>query len=182
MRFNVPAFDDTYDIICELNSGGGGIIYKAYHKRLNKYVAVKRIKNSVKDKIDVRGEADILKNLRHAYLPQVYDFIQVGDEYFTVIDFIEGVSFDTLLKQGYRFPQERIIKWCRQLCEAVDYLHSQNPPIIHSDIKPANVMLTATDDICLIDFNISLVVFGWLHSGKREIKNRLEKHYKNTYR
>ena len=70
MRFNVPAFDDTYDIICELNSGGGGIIYKAYHKRLNKYVAVKRIKNSVKDKIDVRGEADILKNLRHAFLLQ----------------------------------------------------------------------------------------------------------------
>lgn len=160
MRFNVPAFDDTYDIICELNSGGGGIIYKAYHKRLNKFVAVKRIKNSVKDKIDVRGEADILKNLRHAYLPQVYDFIQVGDEYFTVIDFIEGVSFDALIKQGYRFPQERVIKWCRQLCEAVDYLHSQNPPIIHSDIKPANVMLTATDDICLIDFNISLVVDG----------------------
>lgn len=160
MRFNVPAFDDTYDIICELNSGGGGIIYKAYHKRLNKYVAVKRIKNSVKGKIDVRGEADILKNLRHAYLPQVYDFIQVEDEYFTVIDFIEGVSFDALIKQGQHFSQDRIIKWCRQLCEAVDYLHSQNPPIIHSDIKPANVMLTPTDDICLIDFNISLVVDG----------------------
>lgn len=160
MRFNVPAFDETYDIICELNSGGGGIIYKAYHKRLNKFVAVKRIKNSVKGKIDVRGEADILKNLRHAYLPQVYDFIEVGDEYFTVIDFIEGVSFDTLIKQGTRFSQERIIKWCRQLCEAVCYLHSQNPPIIHSDIKPANVMLTPTDDICLIDFNISLVVDG----------------------
>lgn len=160
MRFNVPAFDDTYDIICELNSGGGGIIYKAYHKRLNKYVAVKRIKNSVKDKIDVRGEADILKNLRHAYLPQVYDFIEVGDEYFTVIDFIDGVSFDSLIKQGQRFSQERIIKWCRQLCEAVCYLHSQTPPIIHSDIKPANVMLTPTDDICLIDFNISLVVNG----------------------
>lgn len=160
MKFNVPAFDDTYDIICELNSGGGGIIYKAYHKRLNKYVAVKRIKNSVKGKIDVRGEADILKNLRHAYLPQVYDFIQVGDEYFTVIDYIDGVSFDALIKQGQRFSQERIIKWCRQLCEAVAYLHSQNPPIIHSDIKPANVMLTPTDDICLIDFNISLVVDG----------------------
>ena len=160
MRFNVPAFDETYDIICELNSGGGGIIYKAYHKRLNKYVAVKRIKNSVKGKIDVRGEADILKNLRHAYLPQVYDFIQVDDEYFTVIDFIDGVSFDALIKQRCHFSQDRIIKWCRQLCEAVDYLHSQNPPIIHSDIKPANVMLTPTDDICLIDFNISLVVDG----------------------
>src|SRR5690606_24734825 len=56
--------------------------------------------------------------------------------------------------------QKKVIKWAIQLIEALVYLHKQNPPIIHSDIKPANIMLTPSDDICLIDFNISSIFTG----------------------
>ena len=75
------------------------------------------------------------------------------------MDYIEGESLDKLLKRGVRFSQPQVIKWAKQLLEALSYLHSEihgSPPrgFVHSDIKPANLMLTPSGDICLIDFNI----------------------------
>ncbi|QSX04833.1 serine/threonine protein kinase [Sedimentibacter sp. zth1] len=150
-------FNDTYKIISLLGSGGSGTVYKAYHTRLEKYVVIKEIKNNVNNKFNDRAEVDILKNLRHMYLPQVYDFIKKKNKFYTVMDFIEGKSFCEELKCRKRFPQKKVIKWGIQLCEALDYLHSMQIPIIHSDIKPANIMLTNDDNICLIDFNVSLL-------------------------
>lgn len=146
----------VYTLLEEIGSGGGGIVYKAYHENLKKYVVVKQIKDVAKDVLDTRAEADILKNLRNSYLPQVYDFIQSEGEIYTVIDFIEGESLDKTLRREGRIGQKEVLKWARQLADALAYLHSQNPPIIHSDIKPANIMLTPKRDICLIDFNVSL--------------------------
>ena len=59
-------------------------------------------------------------------------------------------------KEQGKFPPEQVYRWAVQLAEVLDYLHRQDPPVIHSDIKPANIMLTPQGDICLIDFNISL--------------------------
>lgn len=148
--------DNTYQIIGEIGKGGGGIVYKAIHLRLQKYVAVKKVRDNVLDIINIRGEADILKNVKHTYLPQVYDFLQIDQQIYTIIEFIPGEPLSHYLKKKYRFYQKDIIKWAKQLCEALTYLHSQNPPIIHSDIKPGNIMITPSHDICLIDFNISL--------------------------
>lgn len=145
----------TYEIIEEIGAGGGGTIYKAYHKRLQKYVVLKKIHSNVKNAINIRMETDILKNLHHYYLPQVFDFLEVDNDIYTVMDFIPGKSFEQLIKEEYKFTKEQILKYTRQLCEAMAYLHGQNPPIIHGDIKPANIMLTPDDNICLIDFNIS---------------------------
>lgn len=152
MRLN-----DTYTLIEEIGSGGGGIVYKAYHERLRTYVVVKRIKEQVKGILDNRVEVDILKNIKHTYLPRVYDFLQVNGETYTVMDYIPGRSLDKVLAETRVFPQKIVLKWMTQLAEALDHLHGQKPPVIHSDIKPANIMLTPEGDICLIDFNISLV-------------------------
>jgi serine/threonine protein kinase len=157
MLRNNDLLDNTYRIIEQIGSGGGGIIYKAEHIRLQKEVVVKLIRDNVKDKINERAEADILKKLKHTYLPQVYDFLTIDDNVYTIMDFIPGKSFEEELKEGKKFTQHEIIKWAKELCEALKYLHEQNPPIIHSDIKSANIMHTPTNDICLIDFNISLL-------------------------
>ncbi len=146
---------DTYDIEGQIGEGGGGSIYKAYHKRLQKEVVIKKMHMRSRNMHKNRQEADILKNLRHSYLPQVLDFIETGNEVYTVIDFIPGESFQQLLDRHVKFSQEKIIKYARQLCEALIYLHGQEIPILHGDIKPANIMLTPADDVCLIDFNIS---------------------------
>ena len=146
---------DTFDNIVRIGAGGGGSIFKAHHKRLDKDVVLKKIHSSQISNIDRRGELNILKNLKHSYIPQVFDFIEYGDEVFTIMEYIPGQSFAQLFEQKRKFSQKEVMKWLTQLCEVVTYLHSQNPPIIHCDIKPANIMLTPEGNICLIDFNIS---------------------------
>lgn len=156
---------DTYEIIEEIGAGGGGIVFRARHLRLQTDVVVKKIKDEIRGKVKLRQEADILKKLKHPYLPRVYDFIETADGVYTVMDFIHGVDLDTALKKHGRCPQKQVRKWAEQLGEALEYLHSQKPPIIHSDIKPANIMLTKDGDVCLIDFNISLAMGGTMESA-----------------
>ena len=148
--------NDVYTLMEPLGSGGGGGVYKAYHERLQKYVVVKEIKDRVKGILESRAEVDILKELKHANLPQVYDFLEINGEIYTVMDFVPGESLDKALEHNHSFDSRTVYKWALQLADALRHLHSQEPPIIHSDIKPANVMLTPKGDVCLIDFNISL--------------------------
>jgi serine/threonine-protein kinase len=150
--------ENKYEIIEHIGTGGGGIVYKAYQHGLGRYVAIKLIKDEVSGVLDNHAEADILKNLKHTFVPAVYDFIESDGKVYTVMEFIDGKSLQKLLDEGHRFSGREILKYTRQLCEAAAYLHSRKPPVIHSDIKPANIMLTAGGDICLIDYNISLII------------------------
>ena len=146
----------TYTVIREIGSGGGGTVFLAYHNSLQKNVVLKKMKDKAKRTLDNRMEVDILKNLHHPYLPQVFDFFTTdsGDVY-TVMDFIPGKSVQDLLDSGVKFTRSQVAKYARQLCTAVEYLHSRKPAILHRDIKPDNIIITPDDDICLIDFNIS---------------------------
>lgn len=160
MENNFPLLnDDNYQIESILGSGGGGIVYKAWHMRLQKYVALKRVSDS-KQPVASRAEVDMLKNLKHTGLPQVYDFLTDDSGVYTVMEFIPGRSFSQLLSAGQRFSQKQVIKWAQDLSGALAYLHGRNPPILHSDIKPANIMLTPEGEVCLIDFNVSLMLNG----------------------
>lgn len=156
--------NDTYEIVEKIGAGGGGIVFKAYHKRLEKNVAIKLIKENVKEHINQRAETDILKNLKHESLPQVYDFIVDGDDVYTVMEYIDGGSlFDEIVKKG-RIPYQQSLEWAKELCSAAAYLHTRKPKIIHSDIKPQNIMITTEKKLCLIDFNISSVFGGGLYT------------------
>lgn len=148
----------TYEIVREIGSGGGGVVYLARHLRLGKEVVLKADKRKLAaSQEDLRREVDTLKTLHHPYIPQVYDFLTVGDTVYTVMDFIEGESLDKALKRGERFSQPQIVQWACQLLEALAYLHSRPPHgILHGDIKPANIMLTPEGEVRLIDFNIAL--------------------------
>ena len=155
MKDDKKYFSETYEVLEKLGSGSGGTVYKAYHKRLKKEVVIKRLKNQSFDISANRQEADILKNLKHTYLPQVLDFLTVDHEMYTVLSYVPGQSFKQLMDAGRRFSEKQLVYWGMQLCSALNYLHSQEPGVIHGDIKPANIMLTPEGDICLIDFNIS---------------------------
>lgn len=146
---------DTYEIYETLGAGGGGTVIKAFHKRLQKYVVIKKIHSDIQDEAERRIEVDILKNLHHPYLPQVFDYFEVDGTVYVVMDYVQGESFGQKLARGERFNERKVLKYAKQVCEALDYLHSQRFPVIHGDIKPDNIMLTPNDDVCLIDFNIS---------------------------
>ena len=150
----------TYVLEQEIGSGGGGVVYLGKHLRLQKEVVLKADKRRLSAKPEVlRREVDALKNLRHAYIPQVYDFVEENGVVYTVMDYIPGESLDKPLKRGQRFSQPQVIQWACQLLEALVYLHSQPPHgILHSDIKPANIMITPEGNVCLIDFNIALAL------------------------
>lgn len=150
----------TYEIVRRIGSGGGGVVYLARHLRLEKWVVLKADRRTLSTKPEIlRREVDALKNLSHTYIPQVYDFIVENGIIYTVIDYIEGESLDKPLKRGERFSQAQVIEWGCQILEALCYLHSRPPHgILHSDIKPANIMLTPQGDIRLIDFNIALAL------------------------
>ncbi len=154
-------FKGLYSDITEIGSGGGGVIFKAYHQRLQKYVVLKKMRTQVHGILDERMETDILKNLHHEYLPQVFDFLKIENDVYTVMDFVDGKSFEQLIKEKVLFSNKQILKYTRQLCEVMAYLHKQKPPVLHGDIKPANIMLKPDDNICLIDFNIA----GFLSEG-----------------
>ncbi|MCD7730661.1 MAG: protein kinase [Oscillospiraceae bacterium] len=156
--------NDTYRIEERLGSGGGGIVYKAYHLRLKKYVAVKLVKDEVKGQINERAETDILKKLKHEGLPQVYDFIADGNDIYTVMEYIDGSSLFDLIKEKGKLQYKSCLELSKELCSAAAYLHTRKPQIIHSDIKPQNIMLTSEGKLCLIDFNISSVFGGDLYT------------------
>ena len=151
---------DTYQIIGIIGSGGCGDVYKAYHKNLKKYVVLKKIRTGVRNLMNSRREADVLKNLRHSCIPQVLDFLEINGEVYTVMDFIPGNTFRQYLDAGNVFPEKSVIKWAKQICSTLCYMHGQKPAIIHGDLKPANIMLMPDGNICLIDFNISAILDG----------------------
>ena len=149
-----------YELEEKIGAGGAGIVYLGKHLRLGKKVVLKADKRTLRTKPEIlRREVDALKNLSHTYIPQVYDFIAEGDTVYTVMDYIEGESLDRPLKRGERFQQAQVIEWACELLEALCYLHSRPPyGILHSDIKPANIMVTPQGEIRLIDFNIALAL------------------------
>ena len=148
---------DRYVIRDVIGKGGGGIVYTAYDQNLELDVVLKQIREDVTSLLDTRAEVDILKQLKHERLPKVLDFFEYEGRLFTSMDYIKGIDLNSALKTQGRFLQGQVLRWAQELSDALAYLHSQQPPVIHSDIKPANIMYDpSTNGVTLIDFNISL--------------------------
>ena len=153
--------DGKYEILKEIGRGGMSIVYLAMDKHLNKQWAVKEIRKRGKDKNDtvvvnsLLAEANLMKRLDHPALPRIVDIIDEGYTIFIIMDYIEGESLDKVLNAYGTQPEELVIGWAKQLCDALGYLHSQKPPIIYRDMKPANVMLKPEGNIKIIDFGIA---------------------------
>ena len=153
--------DGKYEILKEIGKGGMSVVYLAMDKRLNKQWAVKEIRKTGKGKNDevvinsLVAEANLMKGLDHPALPRIVDIINNGTTLYVVMDYIEGESLDKILLEYGAQPEELVIEWTKQLCDALGYLHSQKPPIIYRDMKPANIMLKPEGNLKVIDFGIA---------------------------
>ena len=149
--------DGKYRILNIIGQGGMSIVYLAVNEKANKQWAIKEVrKDGVRDfEIVKQGlivETDMLKKLRHPSLPGIIDVIEDRDTFLIVMDYIEGSPLSKTLKECGAQPQKNVIRWAKQLCDVLGYLHTRTPAIIYRDMKPANVMLKPDGDVTLIDF------------------------------
>jgi len=155
-----------YRVIEELGRGGMAVVYKAYQPALYRYVAIKVLHPMVAadDKFlaRFRREARAVATLRHPNIVQIHDFGHEGDCYYMVTEFVEGQTLkdrlETTREAETRLPPEEVVRIIRQIADALDYAHQQG--MIHRDVKPANVLLTAKDQVVLSDFGIAHMVEG----------------------
>lgn len=149
-------FDGKYKIIKTIGHGGMSRVYLAENIRLGTLWAIKEIEKKPDTKLDFYTEPNILKKLNHPSLPRIFDIIEDEKSIYIIVDYIEGESLDRVLAREGKFPESIILKWARQLCDVLNYLHCFSPnPIIYRDMKPSNIILTADGSIKLIDFGIA---------------------------
>jgi serine/threonine-protein kinase len=105
-----------------------------------------------------RREAFTLARLDHPNLPKVSDTFPTGQREYLVMDFVGGQDLRQLMEEKRRrgefLDEGRVLEWADQLCDALEYLHGQDPPVLHRDIKPANIKLTPGGLIKLVDFGL----------------------------
>jgi serine/threonine-protein kinase len=112
---------------------------------------------------DFIREANMLMGLNHPALAKVYTTFVESQKHYLVMEFVEGHNLeDELIQVGRPLEWERVLGWGIALCDVLEYLHAQQPPIIYRDLKPANVMLTRDGSIKLVDFGIA----RWLHPNR----------------
>ncbi len=146
-----------YRVVRQLGQGGMGTVYEAVDERLDATVALKEtFFADERLRKQFEREARLLARMHHPALPRVSDHFAEGEGQFLVMQYITGEDLAHMLtvKQG-PFPPEQVLTWADQLLDALDYLHTQDPQIIHRDIKPQNLKLTARGQMILLDFGLA---------------------------
>ncbi len=156
--------NERYRIIRVIGKGGMGTVYQAEHIRLDTILAVKEIRaqaGSEEDELAMleqcEQEARFLVRLNHPNLPKVTDAFTDHDRFFLVMEYIDGVTLDHKQRGAGKtgLNPAQVVEWALQIADVLAYLHSQHPPIIFRDLKPANVMVQQDGLIRLIDFGIA---------------------------
>ncbi len=149
--------DNKYRILDVIGEGGMSVVYLARNESTNITWAIKEIKKVGEEDMEVKrnsliAEIDMLKKLKNEYLPKIIDVINDNDSILIVMEYIEGNDLDDKIEKEGALPQDDVIKWARQLCNVLNYLHHREPPIIYRDMKPGNIMLKPDNNISVIDF------------------------------
>jgi serine/threonine protein kinase len=148
---------DRYRIVRSIGQGGMGAVYEAIDQRLRARVALKQTTVSGEQWSKAfEHEAQLLAGLRHRALPRVIDHFIEPDGQFLVMEYIPGEDLAGMLKQRSKpFDPPQVLDWADQILDALDYLHSHDPPVIHRDIKPQNLKLTPRNELVLLDFGLA---------------------------
>ena len=146
-----------YRIDRQIGQGGMGAVYVATDQRFGSTVAIKEtlcMDDNFRKAIE--REARLLNSLKHPALPRVSDHFEEDNGQFLVMEYIPGDDICCVLDaNGDRVSVEEILKWGDQILDALDYLHNQETPIIHRDIKPQNLKVTPKGDVILLDFGLA---------------------------
>ena len=155
---------DRYKLTNIVGQGGMGSVYRAEDLRLpGRLCAIKVVKPDPDASPDVVAqeqaqflqEASILAQLDHPGLPKVSDFFAENGRDYLVMDYVPGHDLrELLIEQQGPLAEQDVLAWADQICDALSYLHKQDPPVLHRDIKPANIKRTPDNRIKLVDFGL----------------------------
>ena len=152
-----------YKILSKIGQGGMGEVYKGFHESLQRHVAIKLLGRDLRLDSDVTQrflrEARAVAALRHPNIVQIYDFGRYEGGYYMVMEYVEGIDLgdeiDRRHADGKIFTAPEILGIVMQLAHALDYAHGEG--IVHRDVKPANVLLTAKGEVILGDFGLAML-------------------------
>lgn len=149
--------DGKYEILSEIGRGGMSYVYLAQDKRLTKSWAVKEIRTRGNSKDEgvinsLIAEAYLMKDLDYPDVPSIVDMIETGETMYIIMDYVEGEPLNEVLERDGSQQMEKVLEWSIQLCGVLRYLHTQDPPIIYRDLKPANIRLKPDGKIKMLDF------------------------------
>jgi serine/threonine-protein kinase len=158
---------ERYRLTDVVGQGGMGSVYRAEDLRLpGRLCAVKEVPLDTQLSPELRAqaqmqflqEASILAQLDHPNLPKVSDYFSAETRDYLVMDFVPGKDLKELLDEsratGEQLTQAVVLRWATQILDALTYLHQQDPPVVHRDIKPGNIKLTPDGRIKLVDFGL----------------------------
>ena len=151
---------NRYELMVELGKGGMSTVFLARDKKLGSYWAIKHVKtNDQNQNIELdafKKEVELLSTLNHADVPRIVDRIEIDDNFFVVMDFVDGVSLTKKVQTEGPVEEQTVVEWATLLCDILIYLHEvRDNPIVYRDMKPDNVMLTQEGRVKLIDFGIA---------------------------
>lgn len=159
---------DRYSIVHRVGGGGMGSVYQARDKRLaDRLCAVKEMIEMFADQSqrakaveDFKREAEVLAQLDHPSIPTVFDYFIETGRYYLVMRWIGGGDLAEQMRvRGGLVDEATVCKWAVWICDVLHYIHTQKPPIIYRDLKPANLMLDdKTERVMLVDFGIARIV------------------------
>ena len=151
--------DGRYRIVSLLGRGGMSEVYQAEHLLMNRQVAIKVVRlleDGGGDENNLQRfqqEARLLGSLRHPNIVDVFDFVRADEHVYMVMEFLEGESLRTRLLESSRLPAKQSLRVFIQICDALQYAHEHG--MIHRDLKPGNIMVSAGDNVRLLDFGVA---------------------------
>jgi len=149
---------ERYRVIRVIGTGGMGAVYEAVDERLGLRVALKESHAQEPElKRQFEREARLLAGLKHPALPRVTDYFIENDQAFLVMEYFEGSSLAEVVTKQAPLPAQRVIAWADQVLDVLIYLHDHDRGIVHRDIKPHNLRVTANGVISLLDFGLAKV-------------------------
>ena len=151
--------DGRYEILEIIGVGGMAVVYKAMDHRLNRFVAVKILKDDYSDDAEFRrrfhGESQAVAMLSHPNIVSVYDVSKNNDLDFIVMELIDGISLKQYMEQKGPLSWRETLHFSMQIAKALEHAHSRS--IIHRDIKPHNVMILKDGSVKVADFGIARI-------------------------
>jgi serine/threonine-protein kinase len=153
-----------YYITRVIKEGGQGAVYEAIDDQQQVYAVKEMLDRSLdpkeRDEAIARFEAEatMLQSFRNPRIPRVYASFKDDERHYLVMDFVRGEDLEDIIKRDGRVGEPQALIWADQICDVLDLLHTQDPPIIFRDMKPSNIMIERdTSGVKLIDFGIAKV-------------------------